>query len=133
LKRTPLRKVSSKRRKLMDEVREARQEYLREHPYCACCNERSVCVHEIASGSARNAALSERCAWLATCWLCNLDKLTDYSVWPIARQLAAKAIQDPRYYSKGKVCELRGRDPNAIDDADVIRAARTISVRWMGE
>lgn len=123
LKRTRLKPMSSKRRKLMNEVGPERRAYLAEHPNCACCGQPASCVHEIASGPARDAALGERCAWLATCWDCNAYALPDKVKWPIERQLCVKAASDPEYYDRRRVNVLRGRSPEAISEVDVLVVA----------
>ena len=119
-----LRRVSKKRAKLMREVSGPRADYVREFGRCAVCGTtENLHVHEIACGPAREASLSEPCTWLVACNFCNSKTLTDYSKWSIEKQLARKAVLDPARYDRRRVNELRGRDPEAITEADVIRAA----------
>ena len=119
-----LRPVSKKRAKLQREVSGPRAAYVKEQGRCAVCGAtENLAVHEIAKGSHREAALSEEEAWLVACWTCNSGPLNDYSLWPIERQLALKALCDAERYDRRKVNELRGRAPEAINEAEVISAA----------
>jgi hypothetical protein len=93
-----------------------RDEYRESHPDCAWCGEAVASqLHEIARGPARDAALSVPAAWLHLCETCHplMDRL------PVAAQLAIKRISDPTHYDRRAVNRLRGRDENAITDADV--------------
>ena len=96
-----------------------RREFLIEFPCCMVCGEPSVCVHEIARGACRKVAYGERCAWLATCAVCNCGPLTDVSQWPVVRQLALKQQYDPEHYDRCRVNTMRGRCPEAITEAEV--------------
>ncbi len=85
-------------------------------------------VHEIARGPARKAALKESAAWLFLCPDCHRGEkgFDDYSVWPIARQLALKRKCDPRNYDRVTVNRLRGRYPDAVTEEDVDKYADTV-------
>lgn len=124
MKQTQLRPRSKKRAKLMREVSQDRLDFVAEFGRCCVCGSiEDLHVHEIASGPAREAALSERCAWLPACDYCNGEVLTDHSKWSIEKQLARKALIDPEHYDRRRVNELRGRAPEAISEIDVIKAA----------
>lgn len=116
-----MKRNTPERQKYNKEAREARDQYLKDFPFCFCCQKKyGLAVHEIACGSARKAALKEPCAWMTMCSSCNTDLMTDYNKWPIARQLALKFIHDPDNYDRRKVNELRGRAPESITPLDVM-------------
>lgn len=122
-----IRRVSKKRARLMSKVRNPRAEFLKRFTHCPICGQpRTMHVHEIASGPAREAALSEPCAQLPACDYCNSHLLTDHRIWPIAKQLAIKAVIDPENYDRKRVNELRGRAEDAISEVEVIQAATTL-------
>jgi hypothetical protein len=124
----PLKRVSAKRAALMRKVGPARRAYISEIGYCAACwvldrkfvNER-LAVHEIAKGSHREKALSERAAWLVACDHCNCGRLNDYSVCPLELQLVVKLFSDPEHFDLAKVNELRGRAATAIVMSDLLK------------
>jgi hypothetical protein len=91
-------RISPKSKKTAKEDRELapiRRAYLEQFPHCMVCGSRSECVHEIASGTAGRAlAKKEPATWLATCWHCNSEKMTDKKEYPVARQLAVKLCRD---------------------------------------
>jgi hypothetical protein len=76
----------------------------------------------MACGSHRQAALSERCTWLAVCRDCNCHHLTDYAEWPLLRQLAVKWICDRPHFDLPRFNEIRGRAPTAIEWHEVVVA-----------
>lgn len=125
MKRSPLRRRSPKRRRLMESVHPVREEFLASQGFCWICGKRTVELdcHEISRGSSREASLGERAAWLACCRLCH-DELDDPTVWPVTRQLAVKRISDTDYYDRPKVNGLRGRQPDAITEEEVVREER---------
>ena len=94
-------------------TKDARLNYKLDADRCQVC---STCmatdVHEIASGAARQAAVSERCAWLAVCRVCH-HNLHDYTAWPLEKTLALKLLKDPNWFDLAKINELRGRAPTA--------------------
>lgn len=96
-----------------------RKQYLMDARMCQCCMRApAVEVHEITRGAARQAALVERCSWLALCRGCH-ELMGDYSVWPVERQCALKMLVDPKHFDLLKICELRGRAPTAITMEDI--------------
>jgi len=86
------------------------------------CNAKSTDTHEIARGPARANAYALRLAWLRVCRRCH-DELGDYSKFPISRQLFLKKTNDPEYYDRQRVNELRGRQPDAITEEEVMEWA----------
>lgn len=74
--------------------------------------------HEIARGVHRKTSVYHRCCWLAVCLECHdaVDNLRD---WPIAKQLACKLIHDAAFFDLEQFNEIRDRDPQAIELADV--------------
>lgn len=79
-------------------------------------------THEIANGPARQAALKEPATWLRLCGAfannCH-EALHDKGEWPVDRQLALKLRCDPDNYDRVAVNLLRGREPEAITEAEV--------------
>lgn len=101
-------------------MRAERQDYLREHFQCVVCWERSECVHEMACGSNRWLAFTKPSTWLPSCGRCNCHQLTDYSKWPLERQLALKWCYDRERFDLLEFNIVRGRGALAITMADVI-------------
>lgn len=105
-----------------------RDEWSQAHNECMVCGWRTcdthrigkfaLQTHEIARGSARNAALVRPATWLRVCNVCH-EEMGDYSIWPIARQLALKLIKDPGNHNRKLVNLLRGRQSDAISEAEV--------------
>ena len=119
MKRSRLRR----RRKQTSEdetIAEARMNYRFSHYWCQVpgCHNLADDIHEIARGGSRQAALGDPCAWLVLCRK-HHEEMDDYSVWPIVRQLAVKAIADVDNYSRIGVNRLRGRDDEAITQDEV--------------
>lgn len=101
--------------------RDRREFYRTLFPWCWCCeNARSECVHEMARGIHRDKAFKERFAWWSTCSACNCELLTDYAIWPLARQLAGKWINDREYFNLLAFNRLRGLADGAITMTEVI-------------
>jgi hypothetical protein len=121
-RKTRMRTVSKKRAKVNRQAKPVRDAYLAAHPICeVCCRRRSTERHEITCGPAREASLDKIDVLLAVCGGidgCH-DELDDYSVWPVTRQLALKAIRSERPLDLPLVNRLRGRDENAITWGDV--------------
>lgn len=115
-----MRPVSKKRAALMRKVKAERAAFLEEARICWVCGCPNKCVHEMACGSHREAALPERITWLSTCWTCNSDELPNYAKYPLARQLAIKRFFDPRFFDLEKFNVLRGRAPGAITLVEVL-------------
>ena len=98
----------------------AREAYLQQYLTCMVCRQSpSSQVHEICRGPSRRAAFGEPACWLATCTECNTHALDDYSVWPLARQLACKLVNDSENFNLDTVNRVRGRGPCAIKIADL--------------
>ena len=57
-----------------------------------------LCVHEIANGPNRQAALDKPFALLVLCFHCNGHVVTDKGQWPEARQLAVLLEKSPEDY-----------------------------------
>lgn len=96
--------------------------FVREYGFCwACFSSDRIDCHEMAKGCHRGQAIKKenRCAWFVACYQHNMFELNDYSVWPIARQLALKKIHDPAHYDRVAFNILRGREPDAISAAEV--------------
>lgn len=119
MKRTPLRKVSKKRAKLMRQVKPERDAYRAEFRMCQLCHRKlAQHVHEIASGPARQRALEVRAAWLSLCEGCH-RRMHDYSDFPVSRQCAVKFLADAECFDLDVINRLRGRASTAITWADV--------------
>lgn len=117
-----MKKRSTKRRQVVAETNPERHAYVQEAGLCQCCQKRPASdPHEIPRGSHREKALFERCAWLALCRECH-EEMDSYAKWPIAKQLALKALRCDSY-DRRRVNELRNRAPEAISESEVIRAA----------
>lgn len=117
-----MRAKSSKQAKLERAHRQERREFLEKFPFCWFCGDSATEVHEICRGNGiRNLAYGRREAWGSACNRCNFDELTNYAVWPIERQLAAKLVNDPVYFNLPVICEIRGRAPTAIELVDVVK------------
>lgn len=92
-RRTPLKKISAKRRKRIMELKPMLTAYRKEFPVCQRfgCGKPARELHEIAAGSHRDAARQSRACILHLCPECH-DTLqgTAYE-----RQLAHKLVADP--------------------------------------
>jgi hypothetical protein len=116
-----MRFETKERAKERRRVRQERIDFLAEFTWCWFCeNAPAECVHEMACGSHRAQAVLVRFTWGAACVDCNEHQLTDYSVWPLAAQLASKWINDRVHYDRVAFNRLRGRADNAISQAEVI-------------
>jgi hypothetical protein len=85
-------------------------------------------THEMARGPHRAAAMLEPAAWLRVCTGCHMGPL---AAMPIVRQLAIKKIQDHENYDRVTVNRIRGRQPDAITEAEV--DAEVVSMLLLGE
>ena len=112
-----MRRVSLKRTKHNRAVQPLRDAYRAEFPKCQVpwCRAAATELHELARGAGRKAALGVRAAWLH---LCAFDH-RQMDVLPVAGQLALKKLSDPKGYSRRRVNELRGRQPDAITAREV--------------
>jgi hypothetical protein len=92
-------------------------------PDCPGAWPRTPTVHEIARGSSRKNAYSERLACLVACAHCNAYRLTDYAIWPLERQAALQCLLCADIAEPAEVLAVlnrcRGRAPGAISWADV--------------
>ncbi len=102
-----------------------REQWEYEHWFCFACrafhveSPYALHTHEIPRGVFRQKAFKVPAAWLRLC-LTHHDEVDDLSVWPIARQLALKYLMDRGYYDRVKVNLLRGRQPEAITEEEVM-------------
>lgn len=116
-----MRHTSKKRAKLNRAVKDLRAAFVAEYGFCWLCGwNYDLAVHEIAKGSHREAALSERIAWMVACGGCNCGPLNDYKEWPLVRQLAVKWVYDQENFDLVGFNRLRGRADNAIVLLEVI-------------
>lgn len=123
-RKTPLRPMSAQKCRQIRETAAARRAYVASKLLCECCHRRKATdCHEIARGSFRHVAVHERLTWLALCGGpkgCH-DKMDDYSVWPVARQMALKFLNSPEDFNPVTVNLVRDRDPDAVTWGDVAR------------
>ena len=75
-------------------------------------------THEVARGPSKKKAMLAPTAWVRVCNCCH-SEMGDYSIWPISRQYALKALHDISNYDRVALNKLRDREPEAITDADV--------------
>ena len=114
-----MRKLSLSRQREERAMKPLHNTFRIEFPRCWICNqEANDGIHEITSGGGRRRGRQHRAAWVRTCRLCH-DGLQDHRRWPIARQLALKALRDPAHYDRVVVNQIRGRDDDAINEVDV--------------
>ena len=130
MKRSPIKRkqglqpISDKRAKLLRETTSDRKRYKDGVWLCEACSKRqAVDTHEIVRRSTNSESLRQECCWLALCRKCH-DEMGDYSVWPITRQLACKLLATPDSFDLRLVNELRGRDEQAIEMAEVVKWLR---------
>lgn len=116
-----MRRVSVRRRELLDIIGVERDAFQIEWPCCWICGEDAADVHEIARGANRAQALGERCAWVRCCRSCH-EALGDYGRWPVVWQYGLKLLWDAEHYDRLRLNRLRGRAPEAVTD-DEVRAA----------
>lgn len=104
-------------------IEKDRREFWRtEFPWCWFCEDApSTECHEIARGTGnRSKAKKERFTWASSCNDCNFHQVTDYSIWPLERQLAVKWINDREYFNLIGFNRLRGLADSAIEMHQVI-------------
>lgn len=110
-----MRTYSNKRARKNRQVKPGRAAYKKEFPWCQRpgCSRRAKQLHEISRGSGiRAKAIGEPCCWLHLCVKCH-EEMGDYSLWPIARQMALAELVNP-HFDREQINRLRNRDPNAI-------------------
>jgi len=128
MQRSRLKPISQRTAKLKRDTTPARRAYVAEIAVCVCGDPASDC-HEIAAGASREKALRNRFAWLALCRAC-------HERWQGAfmpAQYAAKAMQDSAHYDRVGLNILRGKQAEAITEAEVIQAAYELGRRSMEE
>ena len=97
-----------------------REEWSWQFDYCFACGRKpwgvlgGLQTHEIARGPHRQKALKEPAAWLRLCARCHERLPAD-----IAYQLRLKRDNDPEHYDRIAVNWLRGREGDAVTEADV--------------
>lgn len=124
-RKTRLRRVSEKRNKQLARTKISRDSFRAEFRICMLCNKRKASdVHEIVTRAKSEKSVEHRCTWLCLCRTCHDEQVSDYSKYPISRQLALKLISDPEAFDLAKVCELRGNAPNEFTMADVVKHLR---------
>lgn len=113
-RKTPMRRVSAKRAKLMRTVGPARKEFRLAVGVCMLCRQNPASEnHEIANGAAREKCLEVLDLQLCVCRSCHEAIQTAHP----ADQLALRTIWDIDYRTL-KYNELMGR--NRVDTEDVI-------------
>jgi hypothetical protein len=120
LKRTPLKRISNRRRKLMAAVKPFRDAYLARHLVCEVCLRRQpIELHEICSGAHREKALDKEYAVLAVCRTCHRE----IQSWAKSVQLALKVIRSPEMFGLnfGRINKLRGWSDNEFEPMDVFK------------
>lgn len=122
LRRTRLRRIGAKRRKQMAATSQPRREFRAEFRICMLCNKRkAVDVHEIVTRAKSGKSVEHRCSWLCLCRTCHDDEVSDYSRYPISRQLALKLVADPEAFDLKQINKLRGNDANEFTMGDVAK------------
>jgi hypothetical protein len=124
-RKKPMNKVSTKTRKTRSDSKDARAQYVAEHWTCQCCMKRQATeCHEIVTRAKNAKSILYRSCYLALCELCHGNEVSDYSRYPVSRQLALKLVSDGDHFNLQEVNRLRGRDENAITLADVAKWLR---------
>jgi hypothetical protein len=103
-----------------------RRVWLLRHPICWWCVYPSQGVHEIGAAGIRRILLPEPCSWAAACNRCNQGILTDYSIWPVVRQMAVKLRWNSEDVNLRRYNELRGRGADALTLREVRAALRKL-------
>ncbi len=117
-----MKRATPKTARMRRQSRDARAQYVAEHWTCQCCHKRRATeCHEIVTRAANAESILYRCCYLAVCEACHRSEVSDYSRWPVTRQLAAKLLGDGDNFDLKVVNQLRGRDDNAITLADVAK------------
>lgn len=117
-----MKHTSSKQAKRNRNAKQARADFVAEYGFCwACGSANDLCCHEMAKGwSIRCLAFTRRYCWFVACSDCNVGPLNDYSVWPLARQLAVKWQFDWQNFWLVAFNILRGRGGMAIEFSEVV-------------
>jgi hypothetical protein len=121
-----MKNYTTERRAFNAEVADPRALWLMRQPICWWCVYPAQGVHEIGAAGLRRQMLDEPCCWAAACNRCNQNVVTDYSVWPVVRQLAVKLRWNPEDYNLARYNEVRRRGPDAITQGQVLLALKTM-------
>lgn len=78
MKRSPLKKMSSKASVRMKTYLKARKEYMEEHPCCEICNALAVCIHH-KKGKLGDLLWDKR-FFMSTCFNCH-RRIEDNRAW----------------------------------------------------
>lgn len=100
------------------------------HPSCMICGQTikpywpaelaKLCVHEIANGQYRQAALDKPYACLVLCCYCNEFEVTDKATWPQSRQLSLlKRLLPANYDLQAFNRLINPNAPNRITEEEV--------------
>lgn len=124
-----MRRISKKRAARIREASEFRKSLLASFHSCMICGQspknsanpgNRLCVHEIANGPLREAALDKPYACMVLCWRCNSEVVIDKKGWPQARQLATLKLCAPGHYDLAAFNFLvNPRAPNRITEDEV--------------
>lgn len=111
--------------------RDWRHDLLQEQPTCQLPDcpglfPQHACIHEIGCGTAgRKLSFEQRLGVLVACSYCNQHRLTDYSIWPPARQAALQCVLTAYFAMPQEVLDVinfcRGRAKTAIEWKDVAK------------
>jgi len=114
-----MRRVSDKRKQLLEEIEEAENEFKFEHHQCWVrgCRRTDLHLHHMVRGSSRQLALKHRECWMRLCSRHHEELHREN--WPLALQLAVKVLNDPAYYDRRLVLELRGEAESFVTPRDV--------------
>jgi hypothetical protein len=132
LKRTPMpprkkamNRVNPKTAAIRRQSKDPRAQYVAEHFTCQCCMKRQATeCHEIVTRAKNAKSILYRSCYLALCGYCHRNEVSDYSRYPVSRQLALKLVSDGDHFNLAEVNRLRGTDESAITLADVARWLR---------
>jgi ribosomal protein S27AE len=93
-----------------------REQWSADHNWCFRCGGGLFLeTHEMVRGCNRSVGLLLPAAWLRLCNACH--RIVE--AWPVAKQLALKEWRDPEHYDRVAVNVARGRQPEAITEAEV--------------
>ena len=90
-----MRRMSPKRREIMESAAPWRKKWLEERDGCDICGAMPHLVHEITRGPSREQSLMEPCCILALCTHCHGMIHDETKEWPPMRQLAWLACSRP--------------------------------------
>jgi altronate dehydratase len=120
-----MNRVNPKTAAIRRQSKDPRAQYVAEHFTCQCCMKRQATeCHEIVTRAKNAKSILYRSCYLALCRKCHNDEVSDYSRYPVSRQLALKLVSDGDHFNLAEVNRLRGTDESAITLADVARWLR---------